>query len=148
MKIKQEGFTLVELLVVVAILGLLLVIAIPNLLDALDRSRQRATVADLRGWGNALGSYYSERNIHPNGPVGGPIMNVYSQLVPFSSTGLNTKDKFGCDFYYDCLIPFEDYTMGSPGKSCARGLGVTPSSWTNYSLDIILVNGIFTNAPS
>jgi general secretion pathway protein G len=148
MKIRQEGFTLVELLVVVAILGLLLVIAIPNLLDALDRSRQRATVAEIRSWGNALGSYYSDHNSHPNGPVGGPIQNLYTQLVPFAASNLNIRDRFGCDFYYDCLTPFESYTMGSPGKSCARGLGVTPASWTNYSLDIIMVNGIFINSPS
>jgi prepilin-type N-terminal cleavage/methylation domain-containing protein len=148
MRLNQRGFSLMELLVVVAILGLLLAIAIPNMLDALDRSRQRATVGEIRAWGNALGSYYSERNVHPNGPSGGPIQNVWNQLVPFAASALNTKDKFGCDFYYDSISPFEAYTIGSPGKGCTRGLGVTPSSWTNYSLDIIMENGVFTNAPS
>ena len=48
MRRKDKGFTLIELLIVVAIIGIIAAIAIPNLLNAIDRGKQKRTMADLR----------------------------------------------------------------------------------------------------
>jgi general secretion pathway protein G len=56
----RRGFTLIELLIVVAIVGILAVILIPNLLDSLQKARQRATVAEMRSVGQAWFSWLTD----------------------------------------------------------------------------------------
>ena len=47
-KRNNKGFTLIELLIVVAIIGIIVAIAIPNLLNAIQRAKQKRTMGDMR----------------------------------------------------------------------------------------------------
>ena len=65
MKRTDKGFTLIELLIVVAIIGIIAAIAIPNLLNAIDRGKQKRTMADMRSIGTAIESYAVDNNVYP-----------------------------------------------------------------------------------
>lgn len=58
---RQKGFTLIELLIVVAIIGIIAAILIPNLLDALQKAKQKRTVADLRNTNTAVMSWLTDQ---------------------------------------------------------------------------------------
>lgn len=58
---NQKGFTLVELVVVIAILGILAGLAIPRFMDATTNARGSRLVADLRTIESAESMYYAEK---------------------------------------------------------------------------------------
>jgi len=50
MKKSKKGFTLMEMLIVVAIIAILVVIAIPTFTNALNEARENADLANCRAW--------------------------------------------------------------------------------------------------
>jgi len=60
-KTNQKGFTLIELLIVIAIIGLIAAMLIPNLLDAMQKAKQKRTIADIRITGTAMFSWLTDQ---------------------------------------------------------------------------------------
>ena len=57
----QKGFTLIELLIVIAIIGIIVSMLIPNLLDAMQKAKQKRTMADVRITGTAMFSWLTDQ---------------------------------------------------------------------------------------
>ncbi len=66
MRGKNFAFTLIELLIVVAIIAILAAIAVPNFLEAQTRSKVSRTKADMRSVATALEAYFTDYNHYPD----------------------------------------------------------------------------------
>lgn len=64
-KRDEKGFTLIELMVVIAIIGLLVAIVVPDLIKTREESTIAATQASLRGIQSALELYYTRYKYYP-----------------------------------------------------------------------------------
>jgi prepilin-type N-terminal cleavage/methylation domain-containing protein len=67
MKAQQKAFTLIELLIVVAIIGILAAIAIPNFLQAQVRAKLARVESDMRNTAMAIETYAVDNNCWPVG---------------------------------------------------------------------------------
>jgi len=68
--VNKRGFSLLELLVVIAIIGVLATIVIANVGNAMQRSRQKQTMADLRTLGLGVESAFNTCGAYPVDPSG------------------------------------------------------------------------------
>jgi len=62
---NQKGFTLIELMIVIAIIGILAAIAIPQFASYRAKSFNSASVSDIRNIRTDLEAYYAENEAYP-----------------------------------------------------------------------------------
>jgi prepilin-type N-terminal cleavage/methylation domain-containing protein len=123
---RRAGFTLVEIMIVVAIIALLAAIAVPGFLRARKRSQASKVLNDLRMISGAVDQYAIENNKKSDDVVDVVDWTKYIKKdTPLYETG---KDLFGDDFgqqivdivpkvpasTYDALSDVADYAFWSP----------------------------------
>lgn len=86
-KFGRKGFTLVEIMIVVAIIGLLAAIAIPNFVNARATAAQNACLANLRQLDSAIQMYQIDTGAWPNALS---QLSPYLRNVPTSCPGSST----------------------------------------------------------
>lgn len=65
LRLKQKGFTIVELLVVIVVIAILVALTLPNLFSLQERARDDERKNDLKNIQTALEAYYSDNNAYP-----------------------------------------------------------------------------------
>src|SRR5882724_8398229 len=104
---KQKGFSLIELLIVVAIILIIAAIAIPNLLRSKMAADEASAVASLRTYNTSIVAYQTTYNTDPAtslsqlGPVAaGSLPSSTSADLVDSLLGAATPSKSGYTFTY------------------------------------------------
>jgi type II secretion system protein G len=141
---SSRGFSLIELLIVAAIIGLIVAIAIPNLLNAIQRSRQTRTVSDMRTISNGLGIYQQDYAKFPPAASLADFTDISDDLVPFIGQ-VPTVD--GWKRTYKYRSDGDTYTLAS---FAANGFADQP--WTDgvtsyFDDDIVIMDGSFFQIP-
>ena len=165
-KRNNKGFTLIELLIVVAIIGIIVAIAIPNLLNAIQRAKQKRTMADMRSAGTAAEAYAVDFNHYPAAAAG--MVWPSGLSIPTTSFGaLAAAGKFNIQVAptYIRVLPLVDgwsswylyksagtnaqhYAILSAGKDGAPTAPATNFETTNFNEDIVFCDGQFIQYPA
>ena len=62
---REQGFTLLELIIVVAIIGILATIAMPKLMHTPDKAKEAVLRTDLRTLRDVIDQYYADKGKYP-----------------------------------------------------------------------------------
>tara|TARA_Y100001970_G_scaffold60169_1_gene76645 strand:- start:4689 stop:5144 length:456 start_codon:yes stop_codon:yes gene_type:complete len=137
-KIKNNGFSLIEILVVLLIIGLLTTLVAVNVLPSQDRARVEKAKADIAIMGNALEMYRLERFNYPNSEMGLRALlksdedNIQNFINTRGYIKSLPKDPWGNEYQY--LIPgdkgeYDLFSMGADGNIGGEGLNADIGNW-------------------
>ena len=124
-KRKIQGFTLIEIMVVVVILGILAAVVVPNIMDNPDRARQARAKQDIRAMINTVNMYRLERMSYPDN---------LQELVGSGLIDQIPKDPWGNNYQYNksggrSNKGFDIYSYGLDGLEGGSGLDADIGNW-------------------
>ena len=121
---KQKGFTLIELLAVIVILGLITIVAVPKILDVINKSKESATSSSIKLVKDAIKTQVASSNL--TGPVftkekdGCYLFDFDDQESGNAkSLEIKNKDKVSGSIKY-CNNTFSDDTLKFNGNSISK----------------------------
>ena len=105
-RVAQRGFTLVELLLVLVILGVLAAIVVPKFSGRTEQARETAAVSQISTFGTALDAFEVDNGYYPKGKNGLQDLTQVPQNVP-NWRGPYLKgeiplDPWGNPYVYEC----------------------------------------------
>jgi type II secretion system protein G len=169
---NHKGFTLIEVLIVVAIIGILAVLLIPNAITAIQKSKQKSTMKDILSIATAASDFVldnGEWTINQSGDID-PSCDFVQAITPFYIKFCPVVDHWG--EAYKVYVGFQiavrniqpedvgtdDFLIESYGRDGAEDGWVydpadpsndyyTVDSWPAFKFDIVNWNGSWIRAP-
>ena len=124
----QSGFTLVEILVVISIIGLIMALVGPRVLNYLSESKAKAAKIQIESFLSALDLYYLDIGRYPSSNEGLAALtaspNAQGWNGPYLRGGAVPSDPWGHKYIYRApaeRAPFEIMSLGSDGQEGGSG---------------------------
>ena len=136
-RLASKGFTLIELMVVLVIIGLLAALIVPNVLDRADDARLTAARTDITNVMNSLKLYRLDNQRYPTGEQGLQALVTKPSVSPVPSNWRPYLEKLPNDPWgqpYKYLNPglkgeVDVFSLGADGKEGGEGKDAGLGSW-------------------
>ncbi|RUO75787.1 type II secretion system major pseudopilin GspG [Idiomarina seosinensis] len=136
MKGKSQGFSLVEVMVVIAIIGILATMVLPNVLGNQQRANEQKVIADIVALENALAQYHLDNSSYPTTEQGLEALVERPNLDPqprnYRQGGYIRRlpqDPYGNDYLLLNPGEYSDIDIFSPGPDGQPGTDDDFGSW-------------------
>jgi len=132
----QAGFTLVEMLVVITIIGMIMALVGPRVLGYLGESKAKAAKIQIESFSSALDLYYLDLGRYPNTNEGLAALarsNTPGWNGPYLRGGVVPNDPWGHNYVYRSpgeRAPYEIISLGSDGQEGGSGTATDIASST------------------
>ena len=156
---QERGFTILEVLIVVAIIGIVAAIAIANYLNAAQKTRQKRTMADIRSIGVAWESRAVDTKQYNAAGYTIPASqltyaDMTTLLAPTYMRNIPSTDAWGHPLEFAADHPAgstqaaSEYVIRSPGRDgIFSGTAYTAGPTTSFDCDIVYSGGAFVVWP-
>ena len=138
---RQRGFTLIEIMVVVVIIGILVGLIAPNILGRVDKARVTAAATDIATLEQALEMYRLDNHVYPTTDQGLEALVVKPGGTPepknWNPEGYLKKalpkDPWGNQYQY--VVPgdqgraYDIYSLGADGREGGTGYDTDIGNW-------------------
>jgi general secretion pathway protein G len=132
----EAGFTLVEILVVITIIGLIMAIVGPRVLNYLGESKVKAAKIQIESFSSALDLYYLDMGRYPASSDGLTALvqrpgNAQEWNGPYLKGGVVPNDPWGHPYVYRSPVeraPYEIVSFGADGQEGGSGTAADISS--------------------
>ncbi|MGH6800546.1 MAG: type II secretion system major pseudopilin GspG [Methylocella sp.] len=134
---REDGFTLIEILVVITIIGLLMSLVGPRVLNYLSESKVKAAAIQIQSFANSLDLFYLDLGHYPSTSEGLAALvqrpaGETGWNGPYLQKGYVPTDPWGHPYSYRSPSehgPYEIVSLGSSGKEGGTGTAVAIKSW-------------------